>query len=53
MSNRDEYHRCAICKKLFRDEDCILDPVKGYVCPNNCQPSYEQEPYESPLNDAT
>lgn len=28
-----------------------LDPVKGYICPNQCERSYQQPPYESPLND--
>lgn len=48
---RDEMTRCPICKKLFADMDCILDTSKGYKCPNGCEPTYKQEPYESPMND--
>ena len=49
-NNRDHYHRCPICKNIFLDDDCILDKVKGYICPNNCQPVYVAPVYESPLN---
>ena len=47
---RDSYHRCRYCKGLFRDEECTPDPVKGLVCPNACQPSFEQPPYEPPTS---
>jgi len=50
MSTRDNYFRCRVCRKLFADDDCVLDEVKGYQCPNGCVEPYEQPRYESPLN---
>lgn len=46
---RDDYFRCKICKELFADEDCIVDPVKGFLCPKGCEKSFQQPPYQSPL----
>lgn len=46
---RDDYFRCPVCKQLFEDKLCVLDPVKGFICPNNCERSFEQPPYESPF----
>lgn len=51
MNNRDDYTRCKICKELFKHEQCVLDPVKGYLCPRGCEPPYNQEPYEPPIDD--
>ena len=48
---RDDYFRCPICLGLFPDSECSLDPIKGYVCPNNCIRTFEQPKYESPFND--
>ena len=48
-AKRDAYFRCPVCKKLYADKDCTLDPIKGYICPNNCERPYDQPPYESPL----
>lgn len=50
---RDEMHRCPICKKLFRDDECTTGPDGRLICPNNCQPSFDQPTYESPLQDDT
>lgn len=46
---RDNYFRCKQCKQLFPDEQCILDEVKGYQCPNGCVEGFTQPDYESPL----
>lgn len=47
---RDEMHRCRWCKGLFNDKDCTLDPILGFICPNNCTAPFIQPAYESPLN---
>ena len=51
MTPRDNMHRCPICKKLFKDEDCIENEQTGLQCPNLCEPVFEQPPYQSPLHD--
>jgi len=57
MTKRDDMHRCGICKKLFKDEDCILElneeggSNKGFQCPNLCVEPFEQPPYELPTID--
>ena len=56
MSKRDDYFRCTMCKGLFKDEDCSIKydsegASDGYRCPNLCEPSYTQPPYESPIDD--
>lgn len=48
--NRDKCFRCPICLNLWNDNECEVDDIKGYICPNGCEKSYEQPPYESPLN---
>lgn len=48
--NRDKCNRCKICKELWNDNECEVDPVRGFICPNGCEPSYIQPPYESFLN---
>lgn len=48
--NRDNYTRCKHCGQLFPDEQCILSEVTGFKCPNGCEESFEQPPYQSPLN---
>lgn len=52
-TKRDDYFRCPVCKKLFSDTECTLDPIKGYICPNGCVRQYVQPSYQSPfdLND--
>jgi hypothetical protein len=50
LNNRDSYTRCKICKKLFATVDAIHDPIKGYLCPRNCEEPFEQPSYESPFN---
>ena len=50
-TKRDDCTRCPICRQLFADKDCTLDPIKGYICPNGCEPSYDQPKYETPLQD--
>jgi hypothetical protein len=47
--NRDDFTRCRICKRLFSDAEAVLDPIKGFQCPNGCQPTFNQPNYESPL----
>lgn len=49
-NKREDYFRCPICKRLYNDNECELDPIKGYICPNNCVIPYEQPVWESPLN---
>jgi hypothetical protein len=56
--SRDDYHRCKYCKKLFKEEDCTREvdnegQSTGYQCPNGCQPTFEQPPYEPPTNNET
>jgi hypothetical protein len=51
MENRDNYTRCKQCGQLFSDETCILDDVKGLLCPNGCVESFEQPAYQSPLQE--
>jgi len=47
---RDNMFRCKICKKLYKDEECIPDPITGaLICPLGCVESYVQPPYESPM----
>lgn len=48
--NRDNYHRCPWCKKLYHHDECELDPIRGYVCPLKCVEPFNQPAYESPLN---
>lgn len=43
--------RCRFCKELFRDADCVKDPVKGFICPKGCVEPFNQPPYESPLQE--
>lgn len=50
MEKRDNYTRCKQCGMLFKDTDCILDEIKGLRCPNGCEESFEQAPYEPPTN---
>jgi hypothetical protein len=49
--NRDNYFRCRVCKRLFLDEKCILDPIKGLQCPEGCEEPFAQPAYEPPLQD--
>lgn len=51
MTKENEYTRCQICGEIFHHSSCILDEVKGYQCPNGCEISFEQPPYQSPLQD--
>jgi hypothetical protein len=51
--NRDKCFRCRICLQLWNDEECEVDPEKGYICPNGCEATYIQPEYESPLNSTT
>lgn len=51
MEKRDSYTRCQLCGEVSHHDSCILDEVKGYQCPNGCQPSFDQPPYQSPLQD--
>ncbi len=49
--NRDDYFRCRFCKVLSPQAEAKRDPDTGaYLCPNGCVPTFEQPPYESPLN---
>lgn len=48
---RDDFYRCKECKQLFSHEECTLDEVKGYICPNLCEKTYQQPPYELPNQD--
>ena len=48
--DRNDYFRCPHCFELFPDEDCELTE-NGYICPNRCEPSFNQPPYQSPLNE--
>lgn len=49
-TKRDDYFRCPICKKLFADADCDVDPTKGYICPSGCEKSFDQPDYQSPFD---
>lgn len=53
MTDRDNYFRCKICKKLNPDPDPDTlteeQKAKGYVCENRCVESFTQPPYQSPL----
>lgn len=49
MTSRDDYFRCKVCKRLWKDSDAVIDPDKGYQCPNGCEIPFEQPAYESPL----
>lgn len=51
--NRDKCFRCHICLELWNDEDCEVDPDKGFICPNGCEAPYIQPEYESPLISTT
>lgn len=51
MKDRNNYHRCKVCKGLFADSECELDPVKGLICPKGCLEPFEQPAYESPLQE--
>ena len=51
MQKRDNYTRCKHCGQLFHEEQCILSEVAGFQCPNGCKESFEQPPYQSPLNE--
>lgn len=51
MSKRDDYFRCKICKGLFLDSECVVDPIKGNQCPRGCEEPYIQPDYESPFQD--
>ncbi len=48
--SRDNFFRCKHCHQLFADEECFIDADKGIQCPNGCEESFEQPPYQSPLN---
>ncbi len=50
MADRDKFTRCQHCGLLSEDTACILDDVKGLLCPNGCEPTFEQPPYEPPIN---
>lgn len=50
---RDDYFRCRYCKKLFTNDECAIDPTKGYQCPNGCEEEYNQPPYELPTNETS
>ena len=47
---RDKFHRCPICGLLSLDDDNQRDR-NGYKCPNGCEYSYQQPPYQSPIID--
>ncbi len=51
MTQRDSMHRCKVCKKLFRDEECILDKIDGLLCPDKCITPLPLTEYELPTND--
>jgi len=56
MTQRDKMHRCKVCKKLFRDEECTITinadgTSDGLKCPNECVPVYQPTEYELPTND--
>jgi hypothetical protein len=51
MANRDDYHRCKVCKRLALDSPEHYDPVQGFRCPHGCKEYYTQPEYESPLQD--
>lgn len=51
MTQRDKMHRCKICKRLWLDEECLLDENEGLQCPNKCVPIFQQDEYELPTND--
>lgn len=48
---RDDMTRCRICEKLFHDNQCVVHPTKGNLCPNGCEEYFVQPDYVSPLND--
>ena len=48
---RDNYFRCKHCHQIFTDDECFIDPIRGFLCPNGCEEPYEQPPYESPLQE--
>lgn len=50
-TKRDKMHRCPYCKQLYKDEECTTDTKSGVlICPKGCEPTFNQPPYESPLN---
>lgn len=51
MNQRDNYTRCKHCGYLWPEEQCILDDVAGFLCPNGCKETFNQPPYQSPLNE--
>lgn len=49
---REDYSRCRFCKRLFLHEYADRDPVTGaYMCPDGCEPTFNQPAYESPFQD--
>ena len=50
QTKRDDMHRCPYCKGLFKDNDCVLDPILGLVCPSGCVKPFIQPEYEPPNN---
>ena len=49
-TNRDNYFRCKFCGVLWHQNQCVLDEIKGYECPDGCKETFEQPPYQSPLS---
>lgn len=47
---RDKCFRCPICGVLYPERVCTKDPIKGLICPRGCERSYEQPPYEPPID---
>lgn len=53
---KKKYHRCPICFKISEDNEDLRDinsdgSSNGYKCPNGCERSFEQPPYQSPMID--
>ncbi len=51
MEKRDNYTRCQICGEIFLTDSCILDKTKGYLCPRGCEEPFQQDAYQSPLQE--
>ena len=47
--SRDDYFRCKTCKHLWSDRECVIDPIKGNICPKESEKQYDQPEYELPI----
>lgn len=45
---REDYFRCKQCHRLWADSQCVIDPIKGNICPNGCTKPFIQPEYELP-----